>query len=56
MTEQALYRIEEMTTSGWHVVDPSTDHHLTKDQAKQRIDELIADEYNPNRLRVVRES
>jgi len=56
MTQEALYRVEEMTTSGWNVVDPATDHGLTKDKAKQRIDELIADEYNPNRLRVVRES
>ena len=55
MTEEPLYRIEEQTTSGWHLVDPR-DTGLTKDKAKQRIDELIADEYNPNRLRVVRES
>jgi len=55
MTEEALYRIEEMTTSGWHLVD-SRDVKLTKEKAKQRINELIADEYNPNRLRVIRES
>lgn len=55
MTKEALYRIEEQTTSGWNLVDPR-DTKLTKEQAKQRINELIADEYNPNRLRVVRES
>ena len=55
MTEEPLYRIEVQTTSGWNLVDPR-DTKLTKEQAKKRINELIADEYNPNRLRAVRES
>jgi len=30
-----------------------TDCKLTKDQAKQRLEDLMAEGYNPNRLRAV---
>jgi len=49
---EALYRIEELTTSGWNVVEV-TDVKLTKEQATQRLENLIADGYNPNRLRAI---
>lgn len=54
MTE-ALYRIEELLTSGWKTVE-STDVHLTKEQAQQRLEQLIEEGYNPNDLRAIRES
>ena len=56
MSDNALYRIEEYQTSLWQVpFDNCT--NLTKDQAKQRFDELVNHEsLNPNRLRVVREA
>ena len=49
---EKLYRIEELATSGWSQVDDN-DHHLTKEQATNRLDQLISEGYNPNRLRVV---
>ena len=45
-----LYRVEELTTSGWNVVEV-WDVKLTKEQATQRLNDLIAEGYNPNRLR-----
>ncbi len=51
---ETLYRIEELTTSGWNVVEV-WDVKLTKEQAKQRLDDLIAEGYNPNRLRATRD-
>ena len=47
-----LYRIEEETTSGWHVTEP-TDVKLTKEQASKRLEALLAEGYNPARLRAV---
>jgi len=47
---ETLYRIEELTTSGWNLVEV-WDVKLTKEQAKQRLEGLIAEGYNPNRLR-----
>jgi hypothetical protein len=50
MTEEKLYRIEEYNTTGWEVV-PGRSTQLTKPQASQRLEELLAEGYNPNRLR-----
>ena len=50
MTEERLYRIEELSTSGWELFD-SDYCQLTREQAKNKLDQLIADGYNPNRLR-----
>lgn len=47
---EKLYRIEELTTAGWQLVD-TTDVKLTREQAKEKLDVYIADGYNPNRLR-----
>ena len=49
---EKLYRVEELTTSGWHVVE-ITDVKLTKEQATDRLNALLAEGYNPNRLRAV---
>jgi len=46
------YRIEEETTSGWHLTE-QYDVNLTKEQATERLNELLAEGYNPNRLRAV---
>ena len=42
------YRIEEEITTGWHEVHSG----LTKDEAKEKLDSMIAEGHNPNRLRV----
>jgi len=47
---ETLYRVEELATNGWQVVE-ITDVKLTREQAKQRLEALIAEGYNPNRLR-----
>ena len=49
---ETLYRIEEVSTNGWHPPE-AKDVHLSKEKAKERLDELIAEGSNPNRLRVV---
>ena len=50
MTMEKLYRLEELTTSGWELVDIDT-VQLTKEQATAKLNDLIAEGYNPNRLR-----
>jgi hypothetical protein len=49
---EKLYRIEELTTNGWHLVE-MTDVKLTKQQATERLNGYLAEGYNPNRLRAV---
>ena len=49
---ETLYRIEEESTSGWHLTE-LTDVKLSKEKAKERLEQLIAEGYNPDRLRVV---
>ena len=46
------YRIEELCTNGWNLTEP-TDVNLTKEEASKRLDELLAEGYNPNRLRAI---
>ena len=48
--EERLYRIEELSTSGWHLTE-LTDVKLTREQAKARLESLIREGYNPERLR-----
>ena len=52
MTEEKLYRIEEFNTTGWEVV-PGKSTGLNKEQAKERLNELIEEGTNPNRLRAI---
>ena len=42
------YRIEEEITNGWAEID----NNLTREEASVRLNELIEQGYNPNRLRV----
>ena len=49
---EKLYRIEELCTDGWALVDDKA-VKLTKDQASKRLDEAIAEGLNPNRLRAI---
>lgn len=56
MTVETLYRIEELCTDGWSTVVELNCSGLTRDQCDQRLKELLAEGYNPNALRAVRES
>ena len=47
------WRVETLATNGWNITDPRLDVKLLKDQAKVRLEELIAEGYNPNRLRAI---
>lgn len=49
---ERLYRIEELCTTGWELVDPKYTN-MTKERTKEVLDELIAEGYNPNSLRAV---
>lgn len=49
--EEKLYRIEELVTTGWVLVEDF--QRLTKDDAKQRLEYLMSQGHNPNRLRAV---
>jgi|TARA_B100000902_G_C27000681_1_gene759706 hypothetical protein len=51
---EKLYRIEELETSGWTLVERD-DVGLTQEQAKNRYDELLNEGLSPDRLRIVRE-
>lgn len=47
-----LYRIEEMCTSGWTLVE-SDAIQLTREQCKEKLEMYIAEGKNPNALRAV---
>ena len=49
-----LYRIEELMTTGWALLDKQS-VRLTKDQAKARLNDALAEGLNPNRLRAIPE-
>ena len=56
MTENKTYRIEELETTGWVKVENTTSRkydHLTKEKAKEALDYLITEGYNPNTLRAI---
>ena len=49
---QKTYRIEELATNGWQITD--TQHQkLTKERAKEVLDSLMTEGYNPGRLRAI---
>jgi hypothetical protein len=50
MTE-TLYRIEELYTNGWGLIDPSA-QKLTREECSNRLNSYLSDGYNPNRIRV----
>ncbi len=47
-----LYRIEELYTAGWALIDESASK-LTKEQCDERLQYYIGEGYNPNYLRAV---
>jgi len=52
---EQLYRVEELSTNGWHMPSPDGYSRLTKEQAKVKIDEIVREGTNPERIRVIRE-
>jgi hypothetical protein len=50
-----LYRIEELFTNGWELIDESASN-LTKEQCDQKLMYYVEQGYNPNHLRAVREN
>ena len=55
MTENKTYRIEELSTSGWTLVDEQY-QGMDRETTKEKLEWLIEyDEKNPNRLRAVPE-
>jgi hypothetical protein len=49
---ETLYRVEEAVTTGWELVNEDA-VQLTREKAKELLDSLLAEGYNPNRLRAV---
>lgn len=47
-----LYRIEELFTNGWELIDESATQ-LTKEQCDDKIQYYLGCGYNPNYLRAV---
>ena len=55
MTDTNTYRIEELSTNGWTLVDEQY-QGMNKETTKEKLQWLIDhDERNPNRLRAVPE-
>tara|TARA_B100000902_G_scaffold337480_1_gene338408 strand:+ start:501 stop:674 length:174 start_codon:yes stop_codon:yes gene_type:complete len=52
---ERLYRIEELCTTGWVLLEEHGCTNLTKDQAKARLNDALAEGLNPNRLRAIPE-
>ena len=52
---QKAYRVEELTTEGWSLVDPKA-QQLPRDQAKNWLDYMLNEGRPPNSLRAVPES
>jgi hypothetical protein len=50
-----LYRIEELFTNGWELIDESA-VKLTKEECNQRLQSYLDLGYNPNSLRAVYDS
>ena len=50
----ALYRIEELVTSGWVVYD-ETSTRLTREEAEMRVQDIVSEGINPNDLRLRRD-
>lgn len=47
-----LYRIEELSTTGWSLIDPHQTK-LTKEKCSEELEKYIAAGYNPNAMRAV---
>jgi len=51
-TDNKTYRIEELATSGWELVDAKY-QRMTKESTKEALQALINEGYNPGRLRAI---
>ena len=51
---QKAYRVEELTTEGWSLVDPKA-QQLPRDKAKDWLDYMLREGRPPNSLRAVQE-
>jgi hypothetical protein len=47
-----LYRIQELTTTGWELIEEDA-VQLTKEQCDLRLNDYLSSGYPPNRLRAV---
>tara|TARA_Y100001973_G_C5179694_1_gene324092 strand:+ start:1070 stop:1237 length:168 start_codon:yes stop_codon:yes gene_type:complete len=50
MTDQKLYKILELTTEGWTLIDKKA-QKLTKEQCDAELHQYLGDGYSPDRLR-----
>lgn len=51
---EILYRIEELATTGWSLIEPEYTQ-LTKKQCIVILNRLMSEGYSPERLRAVRD-
>lgn len=49
---EQLYRIEELFTTGWEIVDPKL-VKLTKEECKKQLEILMNEGHTPDRLRAI---
>tara|TARA_Y100000361_G_C11055968_1_gene287879 strand:- start:581 stop:754 length:174 start_codon:yes stop_codon:yes gene_type:complete len=56
--EEALYRIQELVTTGWEdiVEEDNSNSKLTKEQCNAKIRSYLEGGLAPNRLRAVRDN
>ena len=52
MTQQKLWKVQELSTNGWTSIDPTTDS-LTKEDCDAQLNAYMDDGIAPNRLRAV---
>ena len=52
MTEQKLYKILTFNTNGWNLIEDYA-NNITREKCDELIQELIAEVYNPNKLKAV---
>ena len=53
MTEVKSWKILHNDTVGWVPMDEPRCKNLTKEQCEQRLEELLAEGYNPNHLKAI---
>jgi hypothetical protein len=52
MTENKLYKIMNLCTNGWNLIDDRATN-LTREQCTAMINDFIAEGYNPNSIKAV---
>ena len=52
MTQQKLWKVQELSTNGWTSIDPQSDN-LNKEQCDRWLNVYMDDGIAPNRLRAV---